>query len=63
MEGITQNDDYELPYMYSNPAEEGFNFYSGQPGIYNLKVIVANLPLGIKLNYLGTFEVLISNHV
>jgi hypothetical protein len=36
---ILQDPDYNFPYMYATPYNPGFNFWSGQPGTYHLKVL------------------------
>jgi hypothetical protein len=40
MTEILLDQDYDFPYMYTTPFEPGFNFWSGQPGTYDLKVLV-----------------------
>jgi hypothetical protein len=62
MASIISNINYDMPYMYTNPAETGFNFYSGQPGTYDLKVLVNHFPdYNNKYTYLGKLQAIITS--
>jgi hypothetical protein len=62
MDTITNDKDYDFPYMYTNPGEAGFNFWSGQPNTYNLKVLVNHYPnISSNMTYLGKLQVIITH--
>ncbi len=53
--------DYDFPYMYTNPGASDFNFYSGQPDTYNLKVLANHLPMSGNMTYLGKLTAIITH--
>jgi hypothetical protein len=56
--------DYDIPCMWQKYDPAGFNFYSGQPGTYTLKVLAMHFPdFSSKMDYLGSLEVVITNYL
>jgi hypothetical protein len=62
MTSIIENTNYNMPYMFTNPSLTGFNFYGGQPGTYDLKVLVNHFPnYNNKFTYLGKLQAIITS--